>query len=74
VQVAAGIALALALWSLAAPLLRGVLYGLGPWSGAEWALAALAVLAATTLASALPAWRAARVDPARALAPESRLV
>jgi hypothetical protein len=60
---AAGIAISLA----AARLLTGLLYGVAPMDAGAHAAAAAVVLATGVLAAALPAWRAARVDPAETL-------
>jgi ABC-type antimicrobial peptide transport system permease subunit len=58
-----GIAGALAL----APVLSGVLYGVGTHDPASLGGAALALLAVMFLASGLPARRAARIAPSEAL-------
>jgi hypothetical protein len=50
--------------------LRAQLYGVGPLDPATYALAVLLVAAAGALACLLPAWRAAKVDPAVALRSE----
>jgi predicted permease len=65
-----GGALGLGLALLALPLLRSVLYGIGPLD--PWALVSCTlVLAATAVAAALvPAWRAARLDPVSCLRAE----
>ncbi len=60
---AAGAVAALAL----SRLLTAFLFGVTPTDPATWAAAALALLAAATLAAYLPARRAMRVDPAAAL-------
>lgn len=64
---AAGLAIGLGLYAVIAPLLRRWLYGVTPDD--PWTLVAstLLLVAAAALASAVPAWRAARVEPARAL-------
>lgn len=62
-----GIALGLGAALLGAKLLRGLLYGVGVADPVTFAVAGAAVLAAATLASWLPARRAARLDPMDAL-------
>jgi predicted permease len=57
--------LALALW--AGRALRASLYGVSPSDPATLAAAAAVVAAVSVAATAAPAWRASRVDPARAL-------
>ena len=53
--------------SLAARLLGGVLFGIGGADPVAWSAAIGIVITAAALASALPALRATRVDPARTL-------
>ena len=60
---AAGMAISLA----AARMLASLLYGVAPMDAGANAAAAAVVLATGVLAAALPAWRAARVDPAETL-------
>jgi predicted permease len=48
-------------------LVRGLLYGVAPSDLASYFGAAFVILAVTALACMLPAWRAARVDPATSL-------
>jgi ABC-type antimicrobial peptide transport system permease subunit len=68
--------LAMALWGaafglaggfVAARLLRATLFGVSPADPWTYAAAAPLLAAVTTLASLLPALRAARMDPVRAL-------
>lgn len=54
-----------ALW--ATGLLRAILYDTAPADGATYAGVATLLLAVAALASAVPAWRAARLDPVQAL-------
>ena len=62
----AGLAAAL----VAAKFLRALLYEVAPTSVAEFAMATCVLIAATLVASALPARRAARTDPAAVLRSE----
>jgi predicted permease len=64
--VAAGLAAA---WQVA-PLVRSLLYGVSPTDGISLAAAAVIVLLVSTLATAIPAGRATRVEPASALRDE----
>jgi ABC-type antimicrobial peptide transport system permease subunit len=48
-------------------LLRGLLYGVGPADPATYIAVALFLASVAAGASALPARRATRIDPARAL-------
>lgn len=64
---ALGIAIGLALSAVSTRLLAAFLYGVSPWDGVAFAGAALAWLGIATLASFVPARRAAQVDPAAAL-------
>ncbi|HEU4631341.1 MAG TPA: FtsX-like permease family protein, partial [Gemmatimonadaceae bacterium] len=63
IGVAAGLAAALAL----SRLLASFLYGVAPADPLALAAATAALLAVGVLAALVPAWRAARADPARAL-------
>lgn len=66
-MVAVGLALGIALWVPLQGLVRNLVFGLSPRDPMTL-LFAVAVLAAVgVMAASLPAWRAARVDPARAL-------
>jgi putative ABC transport system permease protein len=51
--------------------LQGFLFGVGAFDPITLAAIALVMLAVTTLASLLPAWRAARADPIAALRPNA---
>jgi predicted permease len=63
--------LGLALGGAASPaltrLLRGLLFGVGPYDPEAFAAAAVIILAVAMLACLAPAWRAARLDPLAAL-------
>ncbi len=67
---AAGVAGGHVLYALAAPFLRTFLYGVTATDPATLTAATLVLVATATLASWLPASRAARVDPAEALRAE----
>lgn len=64
---AIGVGLGLALSAAASQLLTGFLYGLSPTDAMTFAAAAAVICAVAVSASYLPARRAARVDPLRAL-------
>ena len=66
-MVALGVAAGLAGAWEAAPLVRSILYGVSPADGVSLAGAAAFVVAASLLATAIPAARATRVQPASAL-------
>ena len=63
----AGIVAGLLVYALGAPVLRAFLFGVTETDPVTLAAAALLVLATSSVASWLPARRAARVDPAEAL-------
>jgi putative ABC transport system permease protein len=65
--VAAGLVLGAALTGAAAPLLRSVLFGVGPFDPAALALAVTALAAAALAAVAMPIRQALSVDPATCL-------
>lgn len=67
---AGGIAAGFVLYAVAAPFLRAFLYGVTPTDPVALVGATLALVATASLASWLPARRAARVDPAEALRAE----
>ena len=67
VVVAAGAVIGLIVAALAARVLSGLLYGIGAADPVAWVAAIAVVTAVTALASAIPARRALRVDPARTL-------
>ena len=62
-----GVALGLAGAIGAARMLRALLFGIGPGDVPTYIAAPLLLLAVGTLACAVPAWRASRVDPGVAL-------
>ena len=65
-----GALIGMALAALAARLLSGVLYGVGSFDFAAWAIALLVLATAAALANLIPALRAMRVDPVSALRTE----
>jgi len=65
-----GIAAGLVLAAGTTRLLRGLLHGVTPADPATFAVVTLGLMAVAGLASALPAWRASRVDPVVALKSE----
>jgi predicted permease len=67
---AAGIAIGCALAAAVAQLLRGMLFGVGPADPLVFAIVPIALLATAAAATAVPALRAARVDPIQALRTE----
>jgi predicted permease len=68
--VASGVGVGLALYAIVAPFLRAFLYGVTPSDPVTLGATTLALVAAASLASWIPARRAARVDPAEALRAE----
>jgi predicted permease len=66
-RTAAGIAAGLVAALVAARSLRSLLFGVGAADPSTYAGVILVLLAVTLAACLLPAWRAARVDPVRAL-------
>jgi predicted permease len=66
----AGCVAGLALSVAGGRLLAGMLYGVSPVDPGTWVAVAGIILAVATLASLLPAWRAARVEPVRVLREE----
>jgi putative ABC transport system permease protein len=69
-MVAVGIVTGLAATWAAAPAIRSLLYGVAPWDGMSLGAAAAFVLLISALATAIPAGRAMRVQPASALRDE----
>ena len=65
--VAAGLAVGLALAIGAARFLSAFLYGISPWDAASFAAAIVLLASVALVAGYLPARRATRVDPIRAL-------
>lgn len=63
----AGLAFGLAAALLATRAMKSLLFGVQPFDPLTFALVAATLAAVGLLASLLPAWRAARVDPVRAL-------
>jgi ABC-type antimicrobial peptide transport system permease subunit len=55
----------LSLW--ASRFVEALVYGLQPRDPATFALAALVLTMVTALATAIPAWRASRIDPVEVL-------
>jgi putative ABC transport system permease protein len=62
-----GLAAGLAIVALAGGVLRSLLYDIEPVDFATLGVAALALAACAAIASAIPAWRATRVNPVSAL-------
>ena len=71
IMVVAGIALGLGASRLAGPWIRALLYGIAPWDPVSLMLAALFVATVAAAATAIPALRATRVEPASALRQEN---
>ncbi len=65
-----GVALGLAAAAATGPWIRGLLFDTTPYDVVVFGLVAAAMLLVATAASGIPAWRAARVDPAEALRAE----
>jgi ABC-type antimicrobial peptide transport system permease subunit len=65
--VGVGLLVGLVSSALTARLLEGSLFGILPLDPVSFLLAPVALGVVAIVASALPAWRAARVDPVRAL-------
>ena len=70
VVVAAGGLAGTVIAALASRVLGGALYGVGAGDPMAWLAALLTVAAVTSLATAVPALRAIRIDPARTLRAE----
>ena len=69
-QVVLGLVPGLGIAAAAAPMLSAVLLGVKPNDPVAFTAVALALAAASTLACALPASRAARADPMQAIRQE----
>jgi predicted permease len=67
---AAGVALGIPFAALVGRALASSLYGVKPLDGASYLIAVMGVASVALAASALPAWRAARVEPLIALRTE----
>jgi len=65
--VAVGAAMGIGLSLLLSRLLGSMLFGVAPWDPATFAAVTLVLVLTATLSIAGPAWRATRIDPARAL-------
>jgi ABC-type antimicrobial peptide transport system permease subunit len=65
--IAGGLGVGVPLALVAAQLLKSQLFGLAPHDPLTMLLAALVVVTVTTLAGAIPAWRASRLSPLVAL-------
>ena len=63
----AGVGAGMLLAAGVARVLESMLYGVSAFDPLAYAAAALVLLAAATLANALPAYRASRIEPMRAL-------
>jgi predicted permease len=68
--IAAGVGLGLALSYPLLQFARGLVYGLSPHDPSMAVIATALILAAGTLATIVPAWRASRVDPLKAIRAE----
>jgi putative ABC transport system permease protein len=64
---AAGAVVGLALAAVLSRLIGNVLFGVQPWDPITFASVAIVLALTAAVATAAPAWRAARVDPAVAL-------
>ena len=67
VPVVLGVAVGLAAIWAAAPVLGGILFGVGGRDPVTLGGAVVLLVGVATLASWLPAWRASRIDPVEAL-------
>ena len=70
IPLAGGLAVGLVAAAAVSGLLRSMLFGVDPLNPLAYLVAALVLAVVATVAGAFPAWRATRVDPARALAAE----
>jgi predicted permease len=66
-RAAAGVVLGLAVSAVVARGISRALHGVSPWDPATFVFAPLTLTVVVLLASAIPAWRASRIDPVRAL-------
>jgi ABC-type antimicrobial peptide transport system permease subunit len=62
-----GVGVGLAVAVAVSGTLRGLLYGVSPTDGWTYALVAASLALVAMAATALPAWRAASIDPAASL-------
>lgn len=69
-RVAAGVLAGLAGAAALTRLMSGLLHGVGPGDPATFAAATALLAAVALVASAIPAWRASRIDPLVALREE----
>jgi ABC-type antimicrobial peptide transport system permease subunit len=69
-MVLAGVAIGGLVAALMVKRVAPFLFGLAPSDPATWALSALTLAVAAAAAGALPAWRAARLDPMDSLREE----
>ena len=67
---AAGLTVGLVLGAAATRVVAGALYGVGVADPIAWGAAAAVLIGAAILANAVPAYRAVRIDPVRALRSE----
>lgn len=67
---AIGVVAGLAAFATVARFLRGLLFGVGPADPLTLSVVAITLLAIACLASAVPAWRASRINPLTALSAE----
>jgi len=66
-RAAAGLAVGIAVAAGLARFAAGLLHGIGPWDPAIYVAAPAIMTSVVLIASAVPAWRASRIDPVRAL-------
>ena len=62
-----GLASGLVVAALVLPFLSGLLYGVAPFDPTTFLVTPAVLLVVAIVAAAIPAWRATRVDPIRAL-------
>jgi putative ABC transport system permease protein len=63
----AGLIAGLAAAAALARLIANLLHGVSPWDPATYVVAPIVMTSVVLIASAVPAWRASRIDPVRAL-------